>query len=61
MGLALDFVTDYKRKLDSKPALANNVCQFLNLSLALLADPPQVCYFVKLSVCFTFLMVSAGE
>ena len=61
MGLALDFIADYERKLDSKPALASNMHQFLNLSLALPADSPQVCYFIKLFVCFTFLMVSAGE
>ena len=59
--LAPDFVTDFERKLDSKPALASDVRQFLNLSLALPADTPQVCYFIELSVCFAFLMVSAGE
>jgi hypothetical protein len=58
---APEFVAVYERRLDSKPALAGDVRQFLNQSLPLPADPPQVCYLVELSVCFTFLMVSAGE
>jgi hypothetical protein len=56
-----EFVADYERRLDSKPALVGDVRQFLNLTLASPADPPQVCYFVELSVCFTFLMVSAVD
>jgi hypothetical protein len=55
------FVEDYERMLDSKPALAGYVRQFLNQPLALPGDGPQVGYFVELSVCFTFLMVSSGN
>ena len=58
---APEFVADYERMLDSKPALAGDVRQFLNQSLALPADAPQVCYFVELSICFTFLIDSAGK
>jgi hypothetical protein len=45
-GSAPEFVADYERKLDSKPSLAGDVRQFLELSPASPADHPQVCYFV---------------
>jgi hypothetical protein len=50
---APEFVADYESKLDSKPALANDVHEFLQSSLNLPADRYRhVCYFVDLSVPF---------
>ena len=45
---APEFVADYERKLDSKPALANDVRESVNFPAG---RYPHVCYVVDLSVC----------